>query len=174
MELNLKRTPRWGVEGWYQQYKLRGVIEHKGETTKEGHYKDYVREGEKWTEWNDENSNDIPWEEVQKKQAYILICEKIEIACSEKCSVNKIVEKESTSTKENDDAIWIEMEFLKSPQKTIWKPKESNEMEIDSKGKKRRREEDRNIMLEPIETVTTKSEKRMKHKKKREKRGIRI
>ena len=131
--------------------------------------KAYVRDGEKWTEWSDENSNEIRWEEVQKKQAYILIWEKIENASSEKCSVNKIVETENTSTKENDDAIRIEMEFLKSPQKMIWKPKESNEMEIDCKGKKRRREEDRNIMLEPIETVTTKSEKRMKLKNKSEK-----
>ena len=66
LELSLKRKPRWGIDGWYQQYKLRGVIEHKGKTTKEGHYHAYVREGDKCTQRSDENSIDITWEEVQK------------------------------------------------------------------------------------------------------------
>ena len=50
LSLKRKRNPRRGVDGWYQQYKLRGMIEHTGKTTKEGHYNAYVRVGEEWTQ----------------------------------------------------------------------------------------------------------------------------
>ena len=77
-ELKLKRIPSWGIKDTVQHYKLRGVIEHTGKTTKDGHYLAYVREGNAWTKWDDDTSSIIPWKKVQRKQAYILIWEKTE------------------------------------------------------------------------------------------------
>ena len=77
-ELKLKRIPSWGIKDTVQHYKLRGVIEHTGKTTKDGHYLAYVREGNAWTKWDDDTSSIIPWKKVQTKQAYILIWEKTE------------------------------------------------------------------------------------------------
>ena len=76
--LNLKRMPSWEIQGTVQKYMLKGVIEHRGKTINDGHYTAYFRQGEKWTQWNDENSEEITWEEVQSKEAYILIWEKME------------------------------------------------------------------------------------------------
>ena len=50
-----------------QWYELKGVIEHIGKSTTEGHYIAYKSDEDKWTEWNDEFSRTITWEEVRNK-----------------------------------------------------------------------------------------------------------
>ena len=59
-------------------YKLKAVIEHKGETATSGHYVAYVREGNQWTEWNDEIGRSVTWATVVKSEAYVLFWERTE------------------------------------------------------------------------------------------------
>ena len=132
--LNLKRMPSWEIQGTVQKYMLKGVIEHRGKTINDGHYTAYVREGEKWTQWNDENSEEITWEEVQSKEAYILIWEKME-----ERSKN---EEETWSEKCEEE----ETAEYKNTQKKQQVLQESTEMDVELKGKKRRRETNKKLM----------------------------
>ena len=76
--LDLKRNTCGGMLSENETYILRGVIEHIGKSTKEGHYNAYVRTGKEWVEFSDERSSKASWEEVKNKQAYVLIWEKID------------------------------------------------------------------------------------------------
>ena len=145
-KLNFKRSPSFGIEGKVQQYKLRGVIEHTGKNTNEGHYHAYVREGDNWVWWSDEKSKAIHWEEVKEKQAYILIWEKsenktesFELGTREE----PITDAELEERESNDAEARVKLMNSLTPMNIA---EENNEMIIDSKGKKRRREEHKNIM----------------------------
>ena len=61
-----------------QNYRLRGIIEHKGTSTENGHYVAYVREGNEWTQWDDEDGTPLNWETVAEKEAYLLLWEREE------------------------------------------------------------------------------------------------
>ena len=66
-KLRLKRNNCQGLVIDGQWYELKGVIEHIGNSTTEGHYIAYTRDEDKWTEWNDELSRTNTWEEVRNK-----------------------------------------------------------------------------------------------------------
>ena len=76
--LRLKRNNCQGLVSDEQRYELKGIIEHIGKYTNEGHYIAYTLEEDRWTEWNDEYSRRIKWEEVKNKQAYLLFWEGID------------------------------------------------------------------------------------------------
>ena len=64
-----------------------------------GHYFAWVRQkGQTWFKWNDETGTEVTWNEVQKRQAYILIWEMIdeenpELTCEKRASTD---DKEGT------------------------------------------------------------------------------
>ena len=134
-KLNFKRTPRYGIKEAVQRYELKGVIEHSGNTTKEGHYTAYVREGESWMQWDDETSAAIPWREVKDKQAYILIWERCEDEDEEHRANNdqkfEIMRREcmqGVGNEENGNVRKVAVSKIET--------QENNEMEIDAHGKK--------------------------------------
>ena len=64
--------------GVHANYKLKAVIEHNGKTATSGHYLAYVREGNQWTEWNDETGRLVTWATVKNSEAYVLFWERTE------------------------------------------------------------------------------------------------
>ena len=159
-KLNLKRIPSWGIKDTVQEYSLRGVIEHSGKTTKEGHYTAYVREGDYWTQWNDETSANISWEEVQAKQAYILIWEKIEEATGDNGWIADPITEEDLIRREKR-VRW--RHELSADMETPITKSETCDMEVDPKCKKRKRSDSVNLMREDKgRRVVINAEKRKK------------
>ena len=72
---------------------------HEGSTPRKGHYVAYVREGNQWTKWDDENSKPVLWNEVEKQQAYILLWERVE-------------DNDYTSNLENEVAEWMKADVI--------------------------------------------------------------
>ena len=143
--MNFKRIPRVGIKEDVQRYRLRGVIEHSGKTTKEGHYVAYVREGEKWTRWDDETSTVIPWNDVKDKQAYILIWERSEDEGEEHWANSD--QKLGGRSRECMEGVGsAEKGIVTKVDVPTRENQENSDMEIDTKGKKRRREEHVNIL----------------------------
>ena len=64
--------------GMTSQYQLKGVIEHRGESGNNGHYVAYVRDGNQWTELDDDTVIPTTWKAVSQLEAYILIWESIQ------------------------------------------------------------------------------------------------
>ena len=141
-----------------ETYILRGVIEHIGKSTKEGHYNAYVRTGKEWVEFSDERSSKASWEEVKNKQAYVLIWEKID-------GRGKVQGDQESSkvtfTKDNTKIPAEDIQPSKPMQTT--QAEEAVKMDIDLKGMKRKREPtDCSLMLNEKRSENNRVEKRPK------------
>jgi len=63
-------------------YKLHGVVVHKG-SLRYGHYISYVRtKANTWQQFDDDDTQDVSWHHVSKCDAYILIYVQVTVTCS--------------------------------------------------------------------------------------------
>ena len=132
-----------------QHYELRGMIEHEGESTSEGHYIAYARENGNWIVWNDEISRVTTWEEIRAKQAYILFWERKDddgsnVKESEEVNVEVSPRKGTREEGRHDETKGTHQR--KSSLKRRTKVNEMSNMEIDCQSTKRRREESENVL----------------------------
>ena len=154
------------------------MIEHTGKNTKEGHYIAYVREGESWTQWDDETSTAIPWREVKDKQAYILIWERSQNKGEEQWPKSEhkpdVNSRECQEGEGNEEKSTAAKDGVSNPENQV-----NNDMDIDMKRKKRKREEHVNVLARRMgRDKGIKAEKRKKinslerRKDKREEREV--
>ena len=105
----------------------------------------YVREGNQWTIWDDENSKTVLWTEVEKQQAYILLCERVE-------------DNDYTSNLENEVAEKMKAVVIDERTMSDMIDSELTEgIEEENKGIKRKREINRNSRFRPKTMCPTKS-----------------
>ena len=135
-----------------QRYELKSVIEHIGKSTSEGHYIAYTWDQDCWTEWNDEISRIISWEEVKNKQAYLLFWERIDDGanynCESKDVQNEIAFRETEVENKGAGKKWNSNPIKKTVQTVEPQEEGAFKMDVDGQSNKRRREEDENLMGE--------------------------
>ena len=58
--------------GEHKLYRLTGVVCHKGSSITNGHYTAYVLAEEKWLKADDSTVQEVQYETVKRKEAYLL------------------------------------------------------------------------------------------------------
>ena len=150
-ELKIKCNTCQDLISEEQSYELKGVIEHTGKSTSEGHYIAYTREEDCWIEWNDEISRIVACEEVKKKQAYLFFWERKDDGPNNnggsKDDKNEVAFRERVMENKVDEKKW-KSKLIKEIEQTA-KREEDGVLKMDvEQSNKRRREKDENMMGE--------------------------
>ena len=59
------------------EYRIMGIVVHKGTSISGGHYVSYVRAEENWFKTDDEKVTTVQWHTVRKKKVYMIFYERI-------------------------------------------------------------------------------------------------